>query len=191
MTQHVLLILVVAPLVVLGAPLPAFAWAIPSRSRHRLIALRPLRRLATMPTAFVLHSLALWIWHVPLLYDAAIQQPAVHVLEHLCFVLSAVCFWWAVLGSSYLTGVLYVFAMALESTLLGALLTFADQPWYAAHLTTTGPYGLTPHEDQQVAGLIMWLPGGAIYLGSALALFAAWLKHSAPEPAQSATIPKH
>ena len=191
MVQHVVLILVVAPLTVLGAPLPAFAWALPSQSRHRLTVLRPLRRLAAMPTAFALHSLALWAWHLPLLYDAAVAQPAVHVLEHVCFLVTAVCFWWAVLSSSYLTGVLAVFAMALETTVLGALLTFADQPWYTAHLATTAPYGLTPREDQQLAGLIMWLPGGAIYLGSALALFAAWLKHSTPESAPSATIPKH
>jgi cytochrome c oxidase assembly factor CtaG len=106
MVQHLVLILVVAPLTVLGAPLAAIAWALPPASRPRLSALRPLRRLATMPTAFVLHSLALWAWHLPRLYDAAIQQPTVHVLEHACFLVTAVCFWWAVLGSSYLTGVL-------------------------------------------------------------------------------------
>jgi len=191
MAQHLILILAIAPLAVLSAPLAAFAWALPPTSRHRLTILRPLRSLATMPTAFVLHSLALWAWHLPVLYDAAIQQPTVHVLEHLSFLVTAICFWWAVLGSSYLTGVLYVFAMALETTVLGALLTFADQPWYTAHLTTTAPYGLTPREDQQLAGVIMWLPGGAIYLVSALVLFAAWLKHSNPEPTPSATIPKH
>jgi putative membrane protein len=72
--------------------------------------------------------------------------------------------------------------MGLQSTVLGALLTFADQPWYQAHLTTTAAYGLSPRQDQQLAGLIMWIPGGGIYLAAALVLFTAWLKASEPAP---------
>jgi putative membrane protein len=74
--------------------------------------------------------------------------------------------------------------MALQSTLLGALLTFAGGTWYTAHLTTTAAWGVSPQEDQQLAGLIMWIPGGSIYLAAALGLFAAWLKESGtPDPA--------
>jgi putative membrane protein len=64
----------------------------------------------------------------------------------------------------------------LQSSILGALLAFSPTPWYTAHLATTQQWGLSPLDDQQVAGLIMWIPGGAIYLAAALGLFAAWIK---------------
>jgi putative membrane protein len=188
MVQHLLLMLVGAPLIVLSAPLVPFAWGLPNEWRGMV---RPLAKLAhvlsSAPLAFALHSLALWLWHVPLLYDAAVAFPPLHVLEHLSFVLTGLVFWWALLGagkSRYGAGVLFVFGMALESTLLGALLTFSREAWYTAHLNSVSPWGLSPQEDQQLAGLIMWIPGGSIYLVCALALFASWLSaERTPDPA--------
>ena len=136
--------------------------------------------------AFVVHSLALWLWHIPSLYDAALAVDWIHVLEHLSFVGTAVLFWWATLHSGrvgYGVAVLFVFALALESTILGALLTFSRGPWYASHLTTAVGWGLSPLEDQQLAGLIMWIPGGLVYLVSALALFSRlFVRTPGPEP---------
>ncbi|HET6317830.1 MAG TPA: cytochrome c oxidase assembly protein [Chloroflexota bacterium] len=187
MVQHLLLLLVAPPLLVLGLPLVAFAWALPESARQSLRIVRYLHRLTWPAAAFVLHSLVLWAWHVPRLYDGAVANPPLHVLEHMSFLGSAVLFWWALLSgarASYGAGVLYVFGMALQSTLLGALLTFAGSVWYTAHVSTTAAFGITPQEDQQLAGLIMWIPGGSIYLACALALFAAWLKESGtPDPA--------
>jgi putative membrane protein len=187
MVQHLLLMLVAAPLVVLGMPLAVLVWGLPSEWRPQA---RPLGKLAhvlgTAPLAFGLHSLALWAWHVPLLYDEAIAFPPVHLVEHLSFALTALLFWWTLLGSGRPAGgaaVLYVFAMALQSTLLGALLTFSHQPWYTSHLNTTSAWGLAPMDDQQLAGLIMWIPGGSVYLISALALFAHWLRAERTLPA--------
>jgi putative membrane protein len=181
MVQHLVLLLIAAPLLVLGAPLAPFVWALTPPARRRVGRLRALRAIATMPAALVLHSLAVWAWHLPSLYDAAIECPPMHVLEHVSFLVTAVLFWWALLGSGrvgYGSGVLYVFAIGLQTTLLGALLTFASAPWYTAHLATTAAWGLSPLDDQQVAGLIMWIPGGVVYLLSALALFGAWLKET-------------
>ncbi|MDQ3809462.1 MAG: cytochrome c oxidase assembly protein [Chloroflexota bacterium] len=182
MVQHLLLLLVAAPLLVLGAPLAPLAWAMPRATRPKLRLLRYLRPLARPPSAFGLHSLALWAWHVPVLYDGAVNNLGVHVAEHLSFVVTGVLFWWALLGggrAGYGAGVLYVFGLAVQSTLLGALLTFASRPWYTAHLTSTVHWGLSPLDDQQLAGLIMWIPGGSIYLLTALGLFAAWLGEGA------------
>jgi putative membrane protein len=180
MVQHLVLILVAGPLLVLGAPVAPMLWAFPARSRRGVAAwFHPLRTLGVPAVAFVVHSAALWAWHVPALYDAAVANRATHILEHLCFLLTAALFWWALLHrgrSGYGVAVLYVFGMALESTFLGALLTFAPTPWYASHLTTTQAWGVRPLEDQQLAGLIMWVPGGAVYLVSALTLFGVWLK---------------
>jgi putative membrane protein len=173
MVQHLLLMLVAAPLLVLGVPLLSLIWAAPDPSRPRLGKLFLLRR-APIGVAFALHSVALWLWHIPQLYDVALSEDWVHGLEHVSFLGSAGLFWWVLLHGGRTgagVGVLFVFGLALESTILGALLTFAGGPWYTAHLTSTATWGLSAVEDQQLAGLIMWIPGGLVYLASALALF--------------------
>jgi putative membrane protein len=180
MLQHLLLILVAGPLLVLGAPLPSVLWALPEAPRRGLGALwKHLNGLEKPGVAFALHSLALWAWHVPVLYGAAIDNRAVHTLEHVSFLGTAILFWFAVLKPgrpAFGLGVLFIFGLAVQSSILGALLAFSPTPWYAAHLTSAQQWGLSPLDDQQVAGLIMWIPGGAIYLAAALGLFAAWLK---------------
>jgi putative membrane protein len=189
MVQHLLLLVVAGPLVVLGAPLVPILWALPEPSRRGLGSwfLR-ISRVGRPGVAFALHSAALWAWHIPTLYDAALSNRGVHVLEHVSFLGTAVLFWWAVLDGGrvgYRYGVLYVFGLALESTVLGALLAFSPAAWYTAHAATTLAWGMTPLDDQQVAGLIMWVPGGSIYLVAALGLFATWLKDTtrpAPGP---------
>jgi putative membrane protein len=189
MVQHLLLILVAGPLLVLGAPLAPLFWALPKASRRPLGAWwHSIAFLARPAVAFGLHSLALWLWHVPPLYDAALRSRGIHVLEHLTFLTTAVLFWWAVLHTarrSHGLSILYLFGLALESTLLGALLTFSSAPWYATHLASAPAWGLTPLEDQQFAGLIMWVPGGGVYLAAALGLFAAWFKWSSNASASS------
>jgi putative membrane protein len=182
MVQHLLLILVAGPLLVLGEPLAPLLWALPAASRRSLgAAWRSLAFLGRPVVAFGAHSLALWLWHVPGLYEAALRNRGVHVLEHVSFLATAVLFWWAAVHSARLAhglGVVYVFGLALQSTLLGALLTFSPTPWYTAHLSSTAVWGLAPQEDQQVAGLIMWVPGGSVYLAAALGLLATWLRQS-------------
>ncbi len=192
MVQHMLLILVAAPLLTLGAPLLPLLWALPRRSRRRLgrwwlrsRVARPLWRLLTLPAVvWTLHALALWLWHLPSLYQAALRVDGIHALEHLSFLGTALLFWWPVVQRQgrprlgYGAAVLYLFTMAVQGSLLGILLTFARAPWYPAYADTTAPWGLTPLEDQQLAGLVMWIPAGTIYLVAILALFAAWLRES-------------
>jgi putative membrane protein len=182
MAQHLLLILVAAPLLVLGTPVLPILWAAPEASRRGLGAVwKRVNFLEKPGIAFTLHSLALWAWHLPILYEAAINTRAVHVIEHLSFLGTAILFWFAVLRpgrGAFGLGVLLVFALALQSTILAALLAFSPTPWYTAHLTSTAQWGLSPLEDQQIAGLAMWIPGGSIYLAAGLGLFAAWLNES-------------
>jgi putative membrane protein len=170
MVQHLLLIVVTAPLLVLAAPLAPMLWGLPEPIRRRLGGWWRHVRFLTRPiSAFALHSVALWAWHIPLLYEAALGNRAIHVFEHATFLVTASLFWFAVLRVgrvAYGVSVLYVFGMALETTILGALLAFAPAPWYPSHHL----------DDQQLAGLIMWVPGGGAYLAAVLGLFAAWLK---------------
>jgi putative membrane protein len=115
-------------------------------------------------------------------YDAALDNQLLHVLEHVSFLVTAVLFWQVVVGVrgaarvSGGLGVLLVFATAMQSVLLSVLLTFARTPWYSGYATTTAPWGLDPLTDQQLAGAIMWIPAGGIYLVVALALLVAWIR---------------
>ena len=189
MVQHLLLILVAAPLLILGAPAVPTLWALPLRWRRRLGHgwhdapwLRRAWHGLTRPlTVWWLHTLAVLLWHLPALYQAALVNPTVHALEHASFLGTALLFWWLLLdphGRRRLgrgADVLYVFTMSLPSGLLGALFAFASAPWYPAYVGTTA-WGLSPTDDQQLAGLIMWVPAGVVYLIAAGALFVAWLQ---------------
>ncbi len=188
MTQHMLLILVAAPLLVLGAPVAPLLWAMPELSRRKTVGpwfRRPAAVLTRPGVAFAAHSLALWLWHLPAFYQAALSTSGVHVLEHLTFLGTAVLFWWAIVHMTRAVGVLYLFGLALQSTLLGALLAFSPTPWYTAHQASAPAWGLTPVQDQQLAGLIMWVPGSSVYLAAALGLLAAWLRDSSKASASN------
>jgi cytochrome c oxidase assembly factor CtaG/cytochrome c2 len=190
MVQHELLILVAAPLLVAGLPLLGMLFALP-RSWQRIVMRAVLARrfaagwrLLTAPaTVWLLHGAALWAWHTPTLYDWALHDERVHALEHGSFFITAALFWWGIARGrygrqGYGIAVVYVFATALHSGLLGAAMTVAPSAWYAPYDMTTGRWGLTPLEDQQLAGLIMWVPAGLIYTAIGLMFFAAWLRES-------------
>jgi cytochrome c oxidase assembly factor CtaG len=189
MVQHELLMVVAAPLFALGAPMVGLLWGVPRRVRRQLrdcVAYPLLRRswgVVTSPSCvFVLYGLALWIWHVPALYDAALAHEWVHGLQHLCFFGTATLFWWGIAHGrygrlGYGAAVVYVFATAVHGGVLGALLTFSPSVWYAPYIPHH-PAGLTPLEDQQLAGLLMWVPASLAFVASALFLFAEWLRQS-------------
>jgi putative membrane protein len=189
MMQHELLMVVAAPLIAMSAPLIAVLWAVPARIRRptlELIRRPPMTTLwmaLTAPAAaFLLHALALWIWHLPVLYEYALAHEGVHAMQHLCFFGTAALFWWGISYGrygrvGYGAAVVYVFATAVHSGVLGALLTFAPRVWYAPYLIDH-PAGLTPLEDQQLAGLLMWVPASVIFAAGGLVLFALWLRES-------------
>ncbi|HXH12047.1 MAG TPA: cytochrome c oxidase assembly protein [Alphaproteobacteria bacterium] len=188
MVQHELLMVIAAPLLVLGRPQVAWLWGMRrawgrglGRWWREVKGVRSLwHGLSTPLVAWSLHATVLWGWHAPALYQAAIERAWVHALQHLSFFGSALLFWWALLYNrhgrlGYGVGVLAVFTTAVHSSVLGALITASPAPWYRSYLPTTGAWNLTPLEDQQLAGLIMWVPTGVIYLVAGLALFVAWL----------------
>src|SRR5829696_1867797 len=190
MSQHEILMLVAAPLLVLGRPLIAFLWALPlewSRGLGRIGKISSVNRLwrtLTIPlVAFVVHAIALWMWHIPVLFEAVLRYESVHTAQHLSFLLSALLFWWALIHGSqgamgYGAAVLYLFTTSVHSGLLGALLTFAGSVWYPSYVGLTNSWGLTPLEDQQLGGLIMWIPASLVYVIAGLALFAGWLREA-------------
>jgi putative membrane protein len=185
MVQHELLMVIAAPLLVLSRPLEAWTWALKTPWRKALVGiaridwLRIAWRACSAPIgAWTLHAVALWTWHMPVLFEAALADEAVHVAQHSCFLVSALFFWWSVLrrGGSSRGGVSLasLFTTMMHTSALGALLTFAPTPWYA-HYAQGAVFGLSALEDQQLGGLLMWVPGGVAYVVAGLAIVAAWL----------------
>lgn len=187
MVQHLLLILVAAPLLVFGSPLLPMLWALPLSWRRRLgrgsrrPGFRgPWRTLSRPSVAWLLAAGTLWLWHLPVLYQAALHSENIHAVEHACLLVTALLFWYVLIGPGgrrrcgYAPAVAYLLAMAVQSSVLGVVLAFS-QPWYPAYAASAAAWHLTPAEDQQIAGLIMWIPAGAIYLIAVLALIVRWL----------------
>ena len=199
MVQHVLLLLVAAPLLALSSPGATLLRGTPpavrratSRWRRRLrLTRRNLRVLHNPAWVWPLHVGTVWFWHAAIPYDAALDNHVLHVVEHATFVLTGLLFWRVVLGTraavSNGVGILLVFTMAMQSVFLSALLTFASEPWYSGYEFTTRPWNLEPLTDQQLAGLIMWIPAGLIYLGAALALLVGWIQATERDKVPAAT----
>jgi cytochrome c oxidase assembly factor CtaG len=190
MGQHELLMTVAAPLLVLGRPLVAMLWALPLARRRAIgglgrapVVRGPWRVLTAAPVAAALHTAGILLWHLPPLYTRAVLLPWVHALQHATFLVTALLFWWALLHGRqarlrYGAAVLYLFGLAVATAGLGALLFVSERPWLDVYAGRTAAWGLTPLEDQQLAGLLMWMPGGAAYLVAAVALLGAWLRES-------------
>ena len=190
MTQHELLMLVAAPLIVLGRPMVVMLWALPSAARGRIGLLsqqptvsRPWRLLTTPLVVWGLDGAALWLWHLPAWFEGALADSNWHLVQHASFLGTAALFWWTIVHGrygrlGYGMAVLYVFTTMLHSGVLGALFTFAPRTFYATYSRTAPAWNVTPLEDQQLAGLIMWIPFGAVFLIVGLALFAAWMGES-------------
>jgi cytochrome c oxidase assembly factor CtaG len=192
MVQHLILIVVAAPLLAAGAPLLVYLWALPGGGRRAVRRAwsragrvrKATRVLLGAFSAWILHAVALWAWHVPALYDLAVANEWVHALEHTCFLVTGTLFWWVVLPRggalrrSHGAAMLYVFAFALQATLLGAFLTLSSRVLYHAHLHTTAAWGLTPLQDQQLAGVVMWVPCGVVYLAAMIGLFLLWMREA-------------
>jgi lanthanide-dependent methanol dehydrogenase len=188
MVQHELLMIVGAPLIALSSPLIAYLFAMPPGARRRIVAATRWRPMAMAWSALMapvsvwaIHAAALWIWHLPSLYDYAVAHEGVHAAQHLSFFITAAMFWWGIAHgrygrAGYGAAVAYVFATAIHGGVLGALLTMSPQLWYASYASHSGV--LTPLEDQQLAGLLMWVPAGLIFAAGGLVFFAAWLKES-------------
>jgi putative membrane protein len=190
MLQHEIMILVSAPLISASHPGATCLWAFAPRHRahvggwiHKVESSAIVSFFTAALSAWLLETVTLWIWHIPALYDATLSSDWIHAAQHLSFFLSAVLFWSALYGvgrsaMSYGVGTLYVFAAAAQCTALGALLTFSSILWYPAYATTTTGWGLTALQDQQLGGVIMWVPSSVVFIIVGLALFARWLSES-------------
>jgi putative membrane protein len=184
MVQHGLLIAAAPLLLLAGRPAAALPWALPLRPRRSLARAAPVRNLAASfawmlapLSAAALHGVALWLWHAPSLFEAALANRALHALEHVSFFATALLFWQSLaIASRSLatvpTALAAAFTTLLHGGFLGALITFAPRLLYEWYDGRSAAWNLDPLSDQQLAGLVMWVPLGAVYLLGALALAA-------------------
>lgn len=206
MVQHMLLILVVPPCLLLGIPRDMaqkamrYAWV----RRAETILSKPL-------FAWSAGVGVLWVWHWPPFYNAALAHEQIHILEHLCFLVCATVFWWPVISPieelrlEPPKAVVYTFGACFAHTILGIILTFAPVGHYTAYLDPADPYGIlpvirnqwgiTPQIDQQWGGLIMWVPACLVYLAFILATLARWYRtpeheEGSAEPSTANPIPQ-
>jgi cytochrome c oxidase assembly factor CtaG len=188
MVQHVVLIVVAAPLlayarpglpIMLGLPAPLQG---PLRADSVLRVSRIIRRaVANAPAVWVLGAAALWVWHLPGPYDWALRNEVGHRLEHFSFAATALLFWAVVVPrrgriTRHASAIALTFATGLQSAALGAILAFASRPLYPTHADRAVAWGLSPLTDQQLAGVIMWVPMGALYIAIIAALFLGWMR---------------
>ncbi len=186
MIEHELIMLVATALLAASASGGALAWGLPRRLRSGLAG--PWRaplvrtwRAATEPvTATIVQGAVMWLWHMPALFDRALDHGGWHIAQHASFVAASFLFWTAMLRSGergrYGVAGACLFVTSMIGGALGALMTFASSRWYApyARMGVTG-LGLDPVADQQLAGLIMWIPGGVVHAGAALLFLYRWM----------------
>ncbi len=194
MVQHLLLLMAAPPLWLIGMPsINLEEKIIPSFLR------RFFQRITHPVAAFIIYNAVLFGWHVPQAYDAALYHPGWHIIEHLSFLAIALLGWWPVLGflprlvprASGPSQPIYLFMMMLSSNLLGAILTLAKVPIYPFYLHAPGVvngqvlpplaggprlWGLLPLADQQISGLIMWIPGNMLYFIALMIVLRGWLR---------------
>jgi cytochrome c oxidase assembly factor CtaG len=188
MIEHELIMLFATALLAASHAGGVLAWGLPRPFRQALgdswkSPLTRLWRSLTNPvTATGLQAVVMWAWHAPALFDRTLQSQPWHVAQHLSFVLSSLLFWVAMLDprrGGYLLSATCLILTSLIEGALGALMALSGSPWYASYAAMgMSGIGLDPTSDQQLAGLIMWIPGGLVHGGAALALLYLSLKFS-------------
>lgn len=190
MAQHELLMLIGAPLMIVGRPIVPWLWALPRRGRALAGAglqrgpISGAWRVATTPVvAWVVHGLVIWVWHAPALYEAAVRSEAIHAFQHVTFVGTAALFWWGLVygrygRAAYGASVLYVFTTMVHTGVLGAAFALSTSPFYGVYEERAAGAGLDAVLDQQLAGLYMWIPAGVVLMVCGLALLVAWLSEA-------------
>jgi putative membrane protein len=181
MVQHLVLTLILPPLLLAGIP----GWLLRPLVVRR--GVYSVARALTRPwVAALLFSASIALWHLPPFYDLMMRRHGVHIFTHLMFMVTATLMWWPVMSRvpelpplPPSLGMLYLFLVAIPMQVVGALITFADQvlyPWYAVAPRT---WGISPLDDQQLGGLLMWIPGNLWMFAAIGVLFFQWSREDA------------
>jgi putative membrane protein len=190
MVQHLVLTLLVPPLFVLGTPgwmlRPALRWPV-----VRTIA----PRVTTPAACFVVFNVVLAFWHLPPMYNLALAYHPVHIVQHLTFLAASVLMWWPLTSqlpelprAAYPAQMLYCFFMVLPMSIISIYIVMADTTLYPLYATAPRLWGISPLEDQQYGGLIMWIPGGLFFYGVMSVVFFKWVGRGGADDQESAQV---
>ena len=190
MVQHLLLTLVVAPLLIMGTP----GWMLRPALASRPVA--AVARWLTNPLrAFAIFNVVLCGWHLPPLYNLALAHHPVHIAQHLMFLIAAVLMWWPILSPlpelprlPYPLQMLYLFLMSIPMSIVAVYIAYADSVLYPAYSSAPRVWGISPMQDQQIGGLIMWIPGGLFFFAIISVIFFRWQQRDGDETVAGAQV---
>jgi cytochrome c oxidase assembly factor CtaG len=204
MTQHLVISLAAAPLLLLASPMPVYLWALPETAREGAgellgshgIARRTLDLLLMPRVTIPLFIGTLFIWHAPALFSAALNNAYIHYLQHFTFFATAMLFWWPIIGPapvrsklSYPQRIVYLLLVVTPTAVLASIITMTRSVIYTDYLDAPMRWGMTALDDQTMGGLVLWLPGNSLYLAALTALFFTWASkeekkaiHTPPPP---------
>ena len=176
MVQHLVLTLVAPPLLIMGTP----GWMFRDALRFPRVAAAA--RWVTQPArCFLLFSVVLAAWHLPPMYEYAMEHHNVHIVQHLCFMVAATLMWWPILSPlpelprlSYPLQMLYLFLLSIPMSLVAICIANADSILYPAYASAPRIWGITPMQDQMIGALIMWVPGGLFFFAIISVVFFRW-----------------
>lgn len=203
MIQHLLLIMIAPPLLLIANPMPFMLWGLPDKWRlkvgrviSRLLSQNApfrhkLQRVTTPGIVWMVWLISLISWHDPNAYNAALQSNVVHDIEHLTFFIGGMLFWWHVTGagprihkqSGLIGRILFALSAVPPNMITGVAIAFAREPIYTYYNNVPRLMGLSVLEDQQLGGVIMWVPGSMMYIIAALILTSRLLKGEEHKPA--------
>lgn len=207
MVQHLLLMMLAPPLLWLGNPLPFGMWGLPPALRYyagRLLTRRAtfrqwLRSGTTLPITWFVFVAILWGWHDPSAYNAALKLEWVHDLEHISFFLGGMLFWWHVTDSapyinghrSYIARLALVILTLFQNFGPALAISMANEPIYSHYTTVSHPWDISVMDDQRIAGTIMWIPNGMMYVVTAVILISRLVSQSQKKAAQHQKMMAH
>ena len=176
MVQHLVLTLIAPPLLIMGTP----GWMLRPTLQWRGVG--PVARFVSKaPAAFVIFNLVLIVWHLPPMYEFALEHHPVHIGQHLCFMIAATIMWWPILSPmpelprlSYPLQMLYLFLMTVPMSLVAVCIGYADHILYPFYSAAPRLWGITPMQDQLIGALIMWIPGGLFFFTVISVIFFRW-----------------
>jgi putative membrane protein len=187
MVQHLLLTLIAPPLLIMGTP----GWMLRPALRWPIVG--PLARwVTTAPRCFLIFNAVLAVWHLPPMYEFAMEHHNIHIVQHLCFMVAATLMWWPILSPlpelpriSYPTQMLYLFLMSIPMSLIAICIGYADHILYPAYSSAPRIWGITPLQDQLIGALIMWVPGGLFFFVIISVVFFRWQQRDGDEDSQA------
>jgi putative membrane protein len=191
MVQHLLLLMIIPPLLLLANPLPFLMWGLPARARHqagRLLsrgsAFRRGLYALTAPGLVWMTFIAFFLgWHDPNAYTAALSSDVIHDLEHLTFFVTAMLFWWLIIGAgprlrSLSRGVRIALLLVTVPVNMaaGVVIAFSSEPIYTYYTTVPRLWGISVMLDQMIGGVIMWIPGSMMFILAALIIVSRMIQ---------------